>query len=114
MEVIFVTYPVCTGTYSGASLGSGLYGGWFNYNYGNGSVGQVLKTLGFTGSEIIDPTGATTGNETYMINSSKDNYTIWATISKPSSLDSNTINSCYFSSYDNYLGAPNHNYCISN
>jgi len=105
----------CNGTPYGNTWNSGVtYGGWFNINYGTGSFSQGLVDTKSTGSLIIDPTGNTTGVNSYMITASKNNYTIWATIKNPTPLDSSTINRCYFNVYNNYSGVGAHNYCVSN
>lgn len=111
-------YSNC-GTYVvSAGCGGTAYGyqgyGWFNYNYGTGSVGLGLKNNGLTGKEIVDPSGATSGAPAYMIFADASSYTIWATIENPSAADTATLSSCYFSLYDNYSGAGTQNYCLSN
>jgi len=111
----YIVAPNCTGTPYGNTWNSGVtYGGWFNINYGSGSFSQGLVDTKSTGSLIIDPTGNTTGSNSYMVMAGKDNYTVWATIKNPSSLDSTTISRCYFNTYNNYSGAGTHNYCVSN
>lgn len=112
-------YSIC-GTYivaqncTGPTYGSGGLG-WFNYAYtATGSVAKGLADNKVVGGIIIDPTGVTTGTYAYMIYVNANYYTVWATLAKPSPTDTATLNTCYFSGYDNYGGAPAHNYCISN
>ncbi len=113
-------YSTC-GTYvvavncTGSAYGSGGLG-WFNYAYtATGSVSKGLVDNNFLGGEIGDPSGVLPpSGQAYMIWVDQNHYTLWATISSPSVADTATINNCYFSNYDNYSGAPNHNYCVSN
>ncbi len=110
----YIVAPGCTGTpYYGYSDVNGS-GGYFNSAYGWKSISQGLVDEGVVGNIIVDPSGSTNNGQAYMIWLNKDHYTIWATISYPTQLDITTINKCYFSGYDNYNGAPNHNYCLSN
>ena len=104
----YIVRQNCTGTVYGSG---GV--GWFNYNYGTGSVGKGLVDNQVTPKEIVDPSGGTNTTLAYMIYVDATHYTIWATIENPSAADTATLSSCYFSNYDNYNGAPNHNYCIS-
>ncbi len=99
---------------TGSTYGSGGWG-WFNHPYtATGSVAKGLVDNGVIGQEIIDPSGTTTSGTSYMIGADQNHYTLWATIVNPSAADTSSLNNCYFSNYDNYNGAPNHNYCISN
>ncbi len=98
---------------TGSAYGAGGWG-WLNYNYGTGSVAKGLVDNAVIGDQIVDPSGATTGPTAYMIGADQNRYTIWATITNPSAADTATLNSCYFSNYDNYSGAGAQNYCISN
>ncbi|NCU28313.1 MAG: type II secretion system protein [Candidatus Moranbacteria bacterium] len=107
----YLVAPSCGGTPYGGDWG-GIFGGWFNANYGTGSVSQGLITLGLTSSEIKEVSNVS--NKRYMISLNKDHYTIWATLSSPSPKDLNTLNTCYFSNWDNYAGSDYQNYCISN
>jgi len=107
----FLVAPSCNGTPYGGDW-SGIFGGWFNVNYGTGAVSQGLITLGLVGGEIKEPSNV--ANKRYMISLNKDHYTIWATLSSPSSQDLSTLNKCYFSNWDNYAGASYQNYCLSN
>ena len=105
----YVVAQNCTGT----TYGSGGIG-WFNADYGNGPVSKGLVDNGVIGQEIVDISGARTGNTAHMIWVDQNHYTLWATIANPSTSDNASLSSCYFSGYDNYGGAPSHNYCISN
>lgn len=98
---------------AGTAYGSGGIG-WFNGNYGSGSVGKGLVDNGLMGKEIVDPSRVTAGPTAYMINGGASRYTIWATIEDPSAEDTATLATCYFSGYDNYSGAGTQNYCVSN
>jgi len=86
--------------------------GWFNHASGRytGSIGGFLSNLGYTGGEIIDPSGNTTG-QAYMIVGNTSGYTIWTRLENPTTEQSNTLNTCMFSSYDSGY---NMNYCVSN
>jgi prepilin-type N-terminal cleavage/methylation domain-containing protein len=109
----YVVAQNCTGTGYGAGSGNG----WFSYDYGAGTAGSVAKGLvdnGTIGAQIVDPSGVTAGDTAYMIIPDQNHYTVWATLSNPSALDTATLNTCYFSGYDNYSGAGTQNYCVSN
>lgn len=118
LQVALEMYYSTCGTYvistscGGTAYGSGGWG-WLNYNYGTGSMGIGFKNNGLVGKEIVDPSGATTGANAYMIGTDATHYTIWATIENPTTQDTSTLNSCYFSNYDNYSGAGTQNYCVS-
>ncbi len=111
-------YSIC-GTYvvklncAGSAYGSGGIG-WYNYNYGTGSVGKGLADNGLTAKEIIEPSGAITGANAYMLTANATRYTIWATIENPTADDIATLSKCYFTNYNYYGGAGTHNYCVSN
>lgn len=98
---------------TGAAYGSGGWG-WFNTDYGNGSVAKGLVDNNITKAQIIDPTGNTSGPNAYMIAVDQNRYTIWATLNNPTEQEAATINNCYWSQYDNYSGAGTQNYCLSN
>jgi prepilin-type N-terminal cleavage/methylation domain-containing protein len=87
---------------SGSGYGSGGNGsGWFNYNYTSKSMGKLLADLGYTPSEIIDPTGDTTstvGNQqhAYMkYNCGANGTYVFASLdSKPRFVDGPTNDTC--------------------
>ena len=106
----YVVSQNCVGDIYGNSFGYG----WFNYDYGNGSISQGLVDNNVVGDKIIDPSNKKTGDNAYMIMVDKKYYTIWATIKNPKPADEDTLNRCHFSCYDNYIEAPAHNYCVSN
>jgi type II secretory pathway pseudopilin PulG len=107
------TYVVAVNC-TGASYGSGGWG-WFNVDYtGTGAVSKGLVDNNVISQEIVDPSGVKAGATAYMIGADQNHYTLWATIKNPSAADTATLNNCYFGGYDNYGGAPAHNYCISN
>jgi prepilin-type N-terminal cleavage/methylation domain-containing protein len=111
-------YSTC-GTYVVAQNCTGsTYGfngwGWFNGDYGNGSVAKGLVDNHVIGGEIVDPSGVVAGAAAYMVAADQNHYTLWATISNPTTADTATLNTCYFSGYDNYSGAGTQNYCLSN
>ncbi len=105
------TYVISAGC-GGTAYGSGGWG-WLNYNYGTGTMGIGFKNNSLVGKEIVDPSGATTGANAYMIGTGSNYYTIWATIQNPTAQDTATLSTCVRSDYDNYSGAGTQNYCVS-
>lgn len=111
------------GTYSVAGTGSSGSGvGWLSLVGGTypKSVAQGLVEDDDTGGLFVDPSGTTShtaGSSGYMIDINADHYTLWANLENPTAADTNTMNNCFFSSFDGYSsGYPageRMNYCIS-
>lgn len=105
----------CTGT----AYGSGGTG-WFNYNYGSGTLAQGLIDNGVVGGIIIDPTGQTNSDGVaqsgYMLSGTATGFTLWANLRKPTTQDRATQDSCLYGTYDNYSPswseAARMNYCL--
>lgn len=115
----YIVRQNCTGTFYGSSSGIG----WFNYGSYTGSAGSVAQGLidnNVTKGIFIDPTKTAAGQFAYMIYADNNHYTVWATIKNYTTQDTDTLNTCYFSQYDNYYSisnpssTPSQNYCVSN
>jgi prepilin-type N-terminal cleavage/methylation domain-containing protein len=90
------------GTFCVHDAGSGGRG-WLNSRYSSSyGVAQQLVNLGYLSAVPRDPTQGDFG---YMIWCDRNNFTLWATLEK-----SSTLAECHFSSYDTGYGK---NYCIS-
>lgn len=101
----------CTGA---AFFGNSNGAGWFNYlsySGSSGSVGYGLVFNGMMGKEAIDPSGKISVVGAYMIALTGNNYTIWATLERPTTADSKTLSSCALNNFDTGYKT---NYCISN
>lgn len=108
-------YALDNDTYCVAGGGSGGGGnGYFNVNYGTGSVSSQLVAGGYLPSNIVDPSGRTAtadGRSGYMIICNPAWYTLWADLDSPSASDTATLSSCRSSTYNTTAGI---DYCISN
>jgi prepilin-type N-terminal cleavage/methylation domain-containing protein len=115
----YVVKQNCTGT----AYGSGGYG-WLSYSGYSGSAGSVAQGLvdnDVMGTAVVDPSNQITSNGVrtgYMIAADANHYTVWANLENPSTDDMDTLNKCYFSSYDGYSStyqaSARINYCVSN
>lgn len=113
------TYCITNSGYNGGGAG------WFNHGGTScyvTSVSSQLVANNYLPSNIADPSGVVESagdNSGYMIFCGASNCTLWTNLEQSTLSDSETLNTCIYSNYDNYKypaasEEARMNYCISN